>query len=70
MSLAQLKEAIQRLSADERDEVEKLLRILRAVNAPGYRERISKSNAEIDAGRGVSQEQFEAAAAGLQPSKS
>ena len=61
MSLAQLKEEIQRLSADERAEVEKLLRILRVINAPGYRERITKANAEIDSGRGVSQEQFEAA---------
>ena len=69
MSLAQLKEEIQRLSADERAEVEKLLRILRVTNAPGYRERITKANAEIDAGQGVSQEQFEAAIAESQANK-
>lgn len=70
MSLAQIKEEIQRLSAEERAEVEKFLKILRVVNAPGYRERIAKANAEFAAGRGISQEQFEAAIAERQAGKS
>jgi hypothetical protein len=69
MSLAQIKEEIHRMSVEERAEVEKLLRILKVVNAPGYRERITKANSEMDAGLGVSQEQFEAAIAERQASK-
>jgi hypothetical protein len=69
MSLTEVKEEIRRLSADERAEVEKFLKILRVVNAPGYRERIATANAEMDAGQGVSQEQFAAAVAERQTGK-
>lgn len=60
MSLNQVKEEIQRMSADERAEVEKFLRILRVTSAPGYRERIAQANAEMDAGIKFSREDLQA----------
>lgn len=63
MSLAEVKEEIQRMSAEELLEVEKILRIQRVVKSPGYRERITRSHAEIEAGKKVTQEQVEAFAA-------
>ena len=60
MSLAQIKAEIQRLSPEERAEVEKLLRILRVTSAPGYHERIAQANAEMDAGIRFSREDLQA----------
>ena len=60
MSLAEIKVEIQRMSAEELLEVEKLLRIRRVVSAPGYRERIARARAEMDAGHKVTQEEMEA----------
>lgn len=60
MSLAQIKEEIHRMSAEERAEVEKLLRILRVTSAPGYCERIAAANAEMDAGVKYSREGMQA----------
>ena len=60
MSLAQIKEEIHRMSAEERAEVEKLLRILRVASAPGYSERIAAANAEMDAGVKYSREDMQA----------
>jgi hypothetical protein len=60
MSLAEIKEEILRLNPEELLEVEKLVRIQRVVTAPGWRERITRAQAEMDAGRKVTQEQLEA----------
>lgn len=60
MSLAEIKVEIQRMSAEELLELEQVLRIQRVVTSPGYRERIARAHAEMDAGRKVTQEQFEA----------
>lgn len=60
MSVAQVIEGIRQLSPKEREEVENILRILKVVEAPGYRERIAQAHAEMDAGKKVSQAEVEA----------
>lgn len=70
MSLAEIKEEILRLSPEELLEVEKLIRIQKVVTAPGFRERIARAHAEMDAGRKVTQEQVEAFVAERRAKKS
>lgn len=60
MSLAEIKEELQRMSAEELLELEQALRVQRVLKSPGFRERIARAHAEMDAGKKVTQEQVEA----------
>lgn len=59
MSLVEIKQELQRLTAEELTEVEGFLRALRVKNSPNFRERIAKSNQEMDGGKKVSPEEVE-----------
>ena len=60
MSLVEIKQELQRMTAEELAEVEGFLRALRVKNSPEFRKRIAEANAEMDAGRKVSQQEVEA----------
>ena len=60
MSLLEIKQELQRLTAAELAEVEGFLRALRVKNSPGFRERIAEANRRMDAGEKISDEQIEA----------
>lgn len=60
MSLTEVKEQIQRMSLEERAEVEKLLRMMRVVENPEYRSKVEQAEAEMNAGLKVTRAQLEA----------
>jgi hypothetical protein len=60
MSLVEIKQELQRLTAEELADGEGFLRALRVKNSPGHRERITEANRRIGAGRKISEEQVEA----------
>ena len=51
MSVQELEQQLATLSPAELERVEKLVRILRHVNEPGWKERVAQAHAEMDAGR-------------------
>jgi hypothetical protein len=58
MSLAEVKEHVERLSPNERDELAALLRAKKLIESPAYRERVMQADREIDAGHYVTLEQL------------
>jgi hypothetical protein len=60
MSVAEIKEEIRRMSAMERVEVERHLRLLKWSEDPETPKRLAVAHAAMDAGRKVTQEQVEA----------
>jgi len=59
MSVQQIQEELKKLTPDELTEVEKHIRLLRVVNAPGFKERIAEAHRRMDAGHFVTQEEVE-----------
>lgn len=51
MSVQEIEEQLATLTPSELERVEKLVRILRHVNEPGWKERVAKAHAEMDAGK-------------------
>jgi len=60
MSVSEIQAELEKLSPEELSEVEKRIRVLRVITAPGYREKITEANRRMDAGHKVSAETFEA----------
>lgn len=60
MSLAEVKEEVSRLSAVERAELSRHLRLLKWSEDPETPKRLAAAHAAMDAGRKVTQEQVEA----------
>jgi ribosomal protein L29 len=60
MSLAEIKEEIRQMSAEERAEVQRHLRLLKWSEDPETPKRLAAAHAAMDAGRKVTQEQVEA----------
>lgn len=60
MSVQEINTQLEKLSPEELIEVEKRIRILRVITAPGYKERIAEAHKRMDAGHFVTQEQIEA----------
>lgn len=58
MSVAEVKDQIQRLSAPEREEVAQFLRAMRLSESTEYRERVMRADREIDRGLYVTLEQL------------
>jgi len=51
MSVAEIKQQIEHLSSDEREEIELFLRAKRLSDSPEYRARVARAHQQIDAGR-------------------
>lgn len=64
MSVQQIRDELSKLTPEELAEVEKHIRILRVITAPGFKERIADAHRRMDAGEFVTQEQLEAKIAG------
>jgi len=60
MSLAEIKEEIRQMSAEERAEVQRHLRLLKWSEDPETPKRLAAAHAAMDAGHKVTQEQVEA----------
>lgn len=60
MSVQEIQVQLEKLTPAELVEVEKRVRILRVVTAPGYKQRITAANRRLAAGKGVSAKAFEA----------
>ena len=63
MSVQEINVQLEKLTPEELAEVEKRVRILRVVTAPGYAERIAAAHRRMDAGHKLTEEQLEAAIA-------
>ena len=60
MSVQDLKAALDQMSAIELAQIKGHLRILRWKNTPGIAEELARAHAAMDAGKKVTQEQWEA----------
>lgn len=60
MSVREIQVQLEKLTPEELAEVEKRVRILRVITAPGYKERITAANRRLAAGEGVTAEALEA----------
>jgi hypothetical protein len=63
MSVQEIHQQLEKLTPEELAEVEKRVRILRVITAPGYAERIAEAHRRMDAGQKFTEEQVEAAMA-------
>jgi hypothetical protein len=59
MSVQEIQVQLEKLSAEELAEVEKRVRILRVVTAPGYKEKIAEAQRRVDAGKLLTAEEVE-----------
>ena len=69
MSLAEVKEELKRMSAVERAEVERQLRIMRWADAPNLSARLGAAHTAMDSGKKVGQDELEALVAARRKSK-
>lgn len=60
MSVQEIQAQLVSLTPEELSTIERHIRLLRVINAPSYKERITAANRRLDAGQGVTQEEFEA----------
>ena len=60
MSMREIQEELEKLTPVELAEVEKRIRVLRVTSAPGYLDKVTEANRRMDAGKMVTQEEFEA----------
>ena len=60
MSVREIQVELEKLTPEELAEVEKRIRVLRVTSAPGYIEKITEANRRMEAGKYVTQEEFEA----------
>jgi hypothetical protein len=60
MSVQEIQAQLGNLTPQELTDVERHIRVLRVITAPGYKERIAAAHRRMDAGEGVSSEEFEA----------
>jgi hypothetical protein len=60
MSVQEIQTQLGNLTPEELTEVERHIRLLRVITAPGYKERITAANRRLDSGQGLPAEEFEA----------
>ena len=60
MSVQEIQAQLGNLSPEDLSSIERHIRLLRVINAPGYKERISAANRRLEAAGGIAQEEFEA----------
>ncbi len=60
MSVQEIHQQLEKLTPEELAEVEKHVRVLRVITAPGYAERIAEAHRRMDAGHKVTEEQVDA----------
>ena len=69
MSVQEIQTQLEKLTPKELVEVEKRVRVLRVITAPGYKERVAEAHRRMDAGKMVKSEDFEARIGGMRGKK-
>ena len=60
MSVQEMKHQLERLSSDERSELESFLRAKRVAERPGFRDKVAAAQQRMDAGEAVTAAQLRA----------